>query len=200
MLAQTGPDSGHESLAHQIAASRWLTGHAQQCLKRSLLASLSLAFGGIGYLWCLVPPPRPACTISTAALQVVSLQKQKIKYRARPIMATEQLIILAMDQGTTSSRAIFFDQHYAIVDQAQQEFAQHFPDPAGLNTAPDIWQHHIDTAKQAMAKPVSRQQICRHRHHQSARNHLHLGSQHRRTHVQRHCLARSTHRRLLQQP
>jgi glycerol kinase len=35
--------------------------------------------------------------------------------------------ILSMDQGTTSSRAIIFDQQYAIVEQAQQEFAQHFP-------------------------------------------------------------------------
>jgi glycerol kinase len=36
--------------------------------------------------------------------------------------------ILAMDQGTTSSRAILFNQQYAIVEQAQMEFDQHFPD------------------------------------------------------------------------
>ena len=36
-------------------------------------------------------------------------------------------LVLAMDQGTTSSRAILFDSNYAIVEQAQYEFEQHFP-------------------------------------------------------------------------
>ena len=36
--------------------------------------------------------------------------------------------ILAMDQGTTSSRAIIFDKRHTIVEQAQEEFAQHFPE------------------------------------------------------------------------
>ncbi len=36
--------------------------------------------------------------------------------------------ILAIDQGTTSSRAIIFDKSQNVVSTAQQEFAQHFPD------------------------------------------------------------------------
>ena len=60
--------------------------------------------------------------------------------------------ILSMDQGTTSSRAIIFDQQYAIVEQAQQEFAQHFPDSGWVEHNPaDIWQTSLDTARQAQA-------------------------------------------------
>ncbi|MTH65347.1 hypothetical protein GL284_13815, partial [Paracoccus sp. DK608] len=35
--------------------------------------------------------------------------------------------ILAIDQGTTSSRAIIFDSDLQVVAQAQEEFPQHFP-------------------------------------------------------------------------
>ena len=60
--------------------------------------------------------------------------------------------ILAMDQGTTSSRAIIFDGQYAIVEQVQQEFAQHFPDSGWVEHSPaDIWQTSLDTARQALA-------------------------------------------------
>jgi len=37
--------------------------------------------------------------------------------------------ILALDQGTTSSRAIIFDEAFFPVASAQAEFAQHFPAP-----------------------------------------------------------------------
>ncbi len=39
--------------------------------------------------------------------------------------------VLAIDQGTTSSRAILFDRAGDIVGSAQREFAQIFPSPAG---------------------------------------------------------------------
>ena len=70
--------------------------------------------------------------------------------------------ILSMDQGTTSSRAIIFDQQYAIVEQAQQEFAQHFPDSGWVEHNPaDIWQTSLDTAKQALANSgISADQIA----------------------------------------
>lgn len=48
--------------------------------------------------------------------------------------------ILALDQGTTSSRAILFDENGAIVDSAQKEYAQHFPQPGWVeHDALDIW-------------------------------------------------------------
>ena len=40
---------------------------------------------------------------------------------------TDTPLILSIDQGTTSSRAIVFDKSRAIVSVAQQEFAQHYP-------------------------------------------------------------------------
>jgi glycerol kinase len=61
--------------------------------------------------------------------------------------------ILAMDQGTTSSRAIIFDASYSIVEQAQQEFTQHFPDSGWVeHSAADIWQTSLDTARAAIAQ------------------------------------------------
>ena len=70
--------------------------------------------------------------------------------------------ILAMDQGTTSSRTIIFDGQYAIVEQAQQEFAQHFPDSGWVEHSPaDIWQTSLDTARQALANAgISADQIA----------------------------------------
>ncbi|MDG1166200.1 MAG: FGGY family carbohydrate kinase, partial [Porticoccaceae bacterium] len=60
--------------------------------------------------------------------------------------------ILAMDQGTTSSRAIIFDMRHTIVEQAQEEFAQHFPDSGWVeHNAKDIWQTSLNTARRALA-------------------------------------------------
>ncbi len=42
--------------------------------------------------------------------------------------------LLALDQGTTSSRAMLFNRHGQVLAQAQRPSAQHFPDPAGWNT------------------------------------------------------------------
>jgi len=71
-------------------------------------------------------------------------------------------LVLAMDQGTTSSRAILFDSNYAIVEQAQREFEQHFPNSGWVeHNAMDIWQTSLDTARQAIANAgVNAQQIA----------------------------------------
>lgn len=42
-------------------------------------------------------------------------------------------VIIALDQGTTSSRAIVFDHDANIVTTAQREFTQIYPQPAGLS-------------------------------------------------------------------
>ena len=53
---------------------------------------------------------------------------------------TQQLII-ALDQGTTSSRAVLFNHDADIVDVSQQEFTQHFPKPGWVeHDANEIWQ------------------------------------------------------------
>ncbi|MYN11614.1 glycerol kinase GlpK [Pusillimonas sp. TS35] len=61
--------------------------------------------------------------------------------------------LLALDQGTSSSRAIIFDRQGNIVTLAQKEFTQHFPQPGWVEHSPaEIWQTQCDTAQQALAK------------------------------------------------
>jgi len=53
----------------------------------------------------------------------------------------EKRYILALDQGTTSSRAIIFDHDSKILGVAQQEFTQHYPQPGWVGHDPEqIWQ------------------------------------------------------------
>ncbi len=59
--------------------------------------------------------------------------------------------ILALDQGTTSSRAILFDRKGNIVGTAQQEFTQHFPQPGWVEHDPlEIWTSQLATAKKVL--------------------------------------------------
>lgn len=59
--------------------------------------------------------------------------------------------ILALDQGTTSSRAIVFDHAGSIVAVAQKEFRQIFPKPGWVeHDAKEIWATQIQTADEAL--------------------------------------------------
>lgn len=61
--------------------------------------------------------------------------------------------IMAMDQGTTSSRAIIFDKAGAVISTAQKEFTQLFPQPGWVEHDPaEIWSSQIGVATEAMAK------------------------------------------------
>lgn len=61
--------------------------------------------------------------------------------------------ILAIDQGTTSSRAILFDSECNIIDVAQEEFPQHFPEPGLVEHDPeDIWNTVRRTAAEVIAR------------------------------------------------
>ncbi|MDH4247326.1 MAG: glycerol kinase GlpK [Deltaproteobacteria bacterium] len=60
---------------------------------------------------------------------------------------------LAIDQGTTSSRAILFDREIRAVASAQQEFQQHFPQSGWVEHEPeDIWNSTLITCREAMKK------------------------------------------------
>ena len=60
--------------------------------------------------------------------------------------------VLALDQGTTSSRAIVFDRQGHVVTSAQQEFPQGYPSPGHVTHDPeDIWRSQLDVARQAVA-------------------------------------------------
>jgi glycerol kinase len=61
--------------------------------------------------------------------------------------------LLALDQGTTSSRAIVFDLAGQPIAMAQQEFTQHFPQPGWVeHDALEIWQSQIQTAREAIQR------------------------------------------------
>ena len=61
--------------------------------------------------------------------------------------------VLALDQGTTSSRAIVFDRSGKAVSTAQQEFPQIFPGPGHVEHDPEaIWATQLQTAKDAISK------------------------------------------------
>jgi glycerol kinase len=65
--------------------------------------------------------------------------------------------ILALDQGTTSSRAIVFNPQGSVVAQAQQEFAQHFPQSGWVeHDAMDIWNSQLAVARQALQQARSK--------------------------------------------
>ena len=61
--------------------------------------------------------------------------------------------ILTLDQGTTSSRAIIYDQESNIISVAQKEFAQIYPKQGWVeHDANEIWETQLAVAKEAMEK------------------------------------------------
>lgn len=68
-------------------------------------------------------------------------------------MRSSQKYILALDQGTTSSRAILFDHAGLPVASCQREFPQHFPQPGWVeHDANDIWHSQLACAREAIAR------------------------------------------------
>jgi len=60
--------------------------------------------------------------------------------------------ILAIDQGTTSTRAVVFDAAGEVRGQAQRELRQHYPEPGWVEHDPEeIWQATLTTAREALA-------------------------------------------------
>ncbi len=65
-------------------------------------------------------------------------------------------MIIALDQGTTSSRAVLFNHDAELVDVSQQEFTQHFPKPGWVeHDANEIW----DTQFGVLQKLVANNQL-----------------------------------------
>ncbi|MBR5063861.1 MAG: glycerol kinase, partial [Bacteroidales bacterium] len=61
--------------------------------------------------------------------------------------------ILALDQGTSSSRAIVFDHDGNICSTAQQEFTQYFPQPGWVEHDPmEIWASEAAVIAEAISK------------------------------------------------
>jgi len=61
--------------------------------------------------------------------------------------------VMALDQGTTSSRAILFDHAGAVVAADQHEFPQHFPKPGWVEHDPaEIWESQLRAARGALKR------------------------------------------------
>ncbi|MEY8877334.1 MAG: glycerol kinase GlpK [Leptothrix sp. (in: b-proteobacteria)] len=61
--------------------------------------------------------------------------------------------LLALDQGTSSSRSIVFDESGHVVAMAQREFRQIYPQPGWVEHDPDeLWTSQLATAQEALAK------------------------------------------------
>ncbi len=61
--------------------------------------------------------------------------------------------VLAIDQGTTSSRAMVFDGALAVRGMAQQEFPQQYPRPGWVEHDPeDIWRTTCETCRRALGR------------------------------------------------
>src|SRR5437870_4075616 len=68
-------------------------------------------------------------------------------------MSSSAQYVLALDQGTTSSRAIVFGRDGRAVSMAQQEFPQIFPKPGDVEHDPEaIWESQLATAREALKK------------------------------------------------
>ncbi|MBU6238820.1 MAG: glycerol kinase GlpK [Planctomycetes bacterium] len=65
-------------------------------------------------------------------------------------------LILALDQGTTSSRAILFDRQGNVLGVAQREFAQHYPKAGWVeHDASEIWETQLAVAREVLSKTVT---------------------------------------------
>ena len=68
--------------------------------------------------------------------------------------------ILALDQGTTSSRAILFDRSGQPLSIAQKEFRQYYPQPGWVeHDAAEIWQTQLETARAVLEKQIGRAHV-----------------------------------------
>ena len=99
--------------------------------------------------------------------------------------------ILALDQGTTSSRAILFDKQQNIIGISQKEFTQHYPKEGWVEHDPmEIYSSQYAVMMEVIAQSgVDVKDIKGIRHHQSEGNNHSLGRKDRTSGIQCHCLA-----------
>ena len=103
--------------------------------------------------------------------------------------------ILAIDQGTTSTRTILFDRHARTLRTERREFAQHYPQPGWVEHDPeDIWRDTLATARAANLDPETIAAIGITNQRETV---VRMGQGVRHTHPQRHRLARSPYRPFL---
>ena len=66
---------------------------------------------------------------------------------------SDKKYVIAMDQGTTSSRAILFDRDGGVASAVQKEFEQHYPHPGWVEHDPrDVWSTQMGVTMEAMQR------------------------------------------------
>jgi sugar (pentulose or hexulose) kinase len=102
--------------------------------------------------------------------------------------------ILALDQGTTSSRAVLFDEKAAIVGISQKETRQILPQPGWVEQSPEeIWSNQYDVAIKVIKENKLSPKDSGHWDHQSEGNNPSLGKENRKGCLQCHHLAGQTY-------
>ena len=94
--------------------------------------------------------------------------------------------VLALDQGTTSSRAILFDRDQNILGVSQKEFTQHYPQEGWVEHDPmEIWSSQYAVMMEVVAQSgVDSSEIASiGMHHQSAGDNNPLGPGNGQTHI-----------------
>jgi glycerol kinase len=90
---------------------------------------------------------------SNGALTIVNRRRISFTERVTILQRVMSQFILAIDQGTTSSRAILFDQTGGMVAVAQREFTQYFPQPGWVeHDADEIWSTQAAVLKECVAQ------------------------------------------------
>ena len=98
--------------------------------------------------------------------------------------------VMALDQGTTSSRCILFDKRGGIRSVVQREFEQIFPKPGWVEHDPmEIWASQIGVATEAMSKIGASSRRSRPLESRIRGDHDCVGEGHRKTCVQCHSVA-----------
>src|SRR5690606_12244902 len=79
--------------------------------------------------------------------------ESSLNYMPLQICTETMAYLLALDQGTSSSRSIIFNEAGEIVALAQREFTQIFPQPGWVEHDPmEIWNTQLETARAALTR------------------------------------------------
>jgi hypothetical protein len=111
-------------------------------------------------------------------------------------MKHKQSYIMAIDQGTTSTRAMIFDRKGEVASSAQEEIKAYYPKPGWVEQdANEIWLSVLGVMASALLKgDIAPGSDTRHRHYQSKGNNCGLGPAYRPARASRNRMAIASNR------
>jgi glycerol kinase len=95
-----------------------------------------------------------ATPLAATLMRITILIRSRLPAHARALYhSTPMRYLLALDQGTTSSRALLFDERAALLGMAQEEHPQIYPEPGWVEHDPELlWQTQVGTARRVLAE------------------------------------------------